>query len=359
MRKFIHLTLNATLRFVALVLADCFPSGFPHPQVRWQRLALLSLPAFLPVLAAQTYKPVANYRLAMGSPAAIAIDTTSRRIYVAGSSGITVLNADTGDPAGTIAGVESASDVLVVPVVTNDNPGKSTTGFAATPSGVLMFDLGSAKVTSTAPIAGAVSVCYDPFTKTVATVGVDTLASVDASTGKVIGSAKVHAGSGQIACGTLGHVYVADPDANVVHVLNHTTLQNDGDYPMPAGSKPIGLTLDTKGRRLFVACEDGSVEIVDTDSGFTFIESHSGSGLAHGVFAWTPQGPGKWKAAAFFTHADGTLTGIRMMAFINYTLGGEWKIAPKMGSIAYDEKSHRLFVAPSDGNSSGILVLGY
>jgi hypothetical protein len=127
---------------------------------------------------------------------------------------------------------------------------------------------------------------------------------------------------------------------------------------MPAGAKPSGLTLDTRGRRLFVACEDGSLEIVDTDSGFTFIELHSGSGAARGVFAWTPQGAGRWKAAAFLTHADGTLTGVRMMAFINYTLGGEWKIAPKMGAVAYDTQSHHLFVSASK-DSSDILVLGY
>lgn len=308
--------------------------------------------------SAQTYKPVTTYKLTYG-PAAIAVESVSRRLYVAGSGGVEVLNADTGKVIGGIAGVKNATDVLIVPAIADDSPAAASTGFAATTSGVSMFDLASAKVSTTVQSAGARSLCYDSFTNTVAAVGPDSLTSIDVKSGTVITSAQIHAGSGQVVCGTLGHVYVADPDANVVHVLNHNTMHNDGDYVMPAGAKPSGLTLDTKGRRLFVSCEDGTLDVVDTDSGFTFIEMHSGMGIARGVFAWTPQGTGHWKAAAFFTHADGTLTGVRMMAFINYTLGGEWKIAPKIGSIAYDARSHRLFGLSQSGDPPGIIVLGF
>ena len=310
------------------------------------------------ISTAQTYKPVTTYKLTNG-PAAIAVESVSRRLYVAGSGGVEVLNADTGKAMGAIVGIKDATDVLIVPVMTDDSPAASSTGFAATASGVSMFDLASAKVSTTVPSAGATSLCYDSFTNTVAAVGPDSLTSIDAKSGTVITSAKLHAGSGQVVCGTLGHVYVADPDANVVHVLNHNTMRKDGDYAMPAGAKPSGLTLDTKGRRLFVSCEDGTLDVVDTDSGFTFIEMHSGMGTARGVFAWTPQGAGHWKAAAFFAHADGTLTGVRMMAFINYTLGGEWKIVPKIGGIAYDARSHQLFGLSQSGDSPEIIVLGF
>lgn len=323
--------------------------------------ALLTPVAFLCAhnATAQTYKPVATYKVASGPAAAIAVDSTSRRLYVAGNGGVAVLNADTGEAIGAVAGIKRATDVLIVPAAGSEGSGPSTTGFAATGSGVTMFDLASRKAGATAQSVGAASLCYDPFTNTVVAVGPDSLTGIDAKSGAVKGSAKLHAGSGQIACGTLGHVYVADPDANVIHVLNHQTLHNDGDYPVPDGTKPTGLTLDTKGRRLFVSCEDGVVDVIDTDSGFTFIELHSGSGPARGTFAWTPQGAGHWKAAAFFTHADGTLTGVRMMAYINYTLGGEWKIEPKISSIAYDAQSHRLFVSSSSEDSPGIVVLGY
>lgn len=331
--------------------------NFPMSKVGAASIAAFTLLCVPPAIA-QTYKPIATYKVPVGSAAAIAVDSASRRLYVAGSGGVAVLNVETGEVLGTLAGIKNATDVLIIPAG-DEGSGPSTTGFAATESGVTMFDLASAKADITARSAGAASLCYDPFTNTVVAVGPDSLTSIDAKNGSVLGSAKLHAGSGQIACGTLGHVYVADPDANVIHVLNHKTLRDDGDYPVSDGTRPTGLTLDTKGRRLFVSCENGAVDVIDTDSGFTFIEMHSGSGTAHGTFAWTPQGAGRWKAAAFFTHADGTLTGVRMMAYINYTLGGEWKIAPKIGSIAYDAQSHRLFVSSAGEDSPGITVLGY
>lgn len=320
-------------------------------------LCLLACPFALSTLA-QSYKAIATYRLAPGSAAALAVDASSRRVYVAGRQGVAVLNADSGQLLGAVAEITSATDVLIVPVMNGSDRKAATTGFAATSSGVSVFDLLSRRVRWTAQATGVVSMCYDTFTKIVAAVGPDLLASIDPSTGHLIGSAKLHAGDGQIACGTLGRVYVADPDANVVHVLNHITLRNDGDYPMAAGSRPTGLTLDTRGRRLFVSCEDGTVEVVDTDAGFTFTEMHSGSGVAHGVFAWTPQSAGQWKAAAFFTHADGTLTGVRMIAFIKYTLGGEWKITPRARGIVYDAGSHHLLILSSTEDSSDIVVLG-
>lgn len=309
---------------------------------------------------AQTYKAVATFKVPVSQARALALDSTSRHLYVAGSSGIAVLNADTGEIVGSIAGIRKATDVLLVPPQDDDESSRaSTTGFAANGSGATMFDLASARAGATVQSGDAASLCYDRFTNTVVAVGPDSISSFDAKSGSLIGSAKVHAGSGQIACGTLGHVYVADPDANVVHVLNHKTLRSDGEYPVPNGTRPTGLTLDTKGRRLFVSCENGSLDVIDTDSGFTFIELHSGDGATRGTFAWTPQGAGKWKAGAFFTHADGTLTGIRMMAYINYTLGGEWKIAPRINSIVYDKQSHRLFVLSDAADPQEIIVLGF
>lgn len=304
--------------------------------------------------SAQDYKQVATYQISAGSAMAAAVDATGRRLYVAGSGGVAVLNVDTGRQLGTIAGIHSATDVLLVSGTTDG--GK--VGFAVNDDGVTIFSLQTGRSTRTIPISGASRLCFDPFSDQVIAVGQNTMASVNAVSGQLVNSGNVHAGEGQIACGTLGHVYAADPDANVVHVLNHKTLKNDGDYSMTVGRMPVGLTLDTRGRRLFVACKDGTIEILDTDAGFSFSHMDSGSGVAHGLFVWTPQGKDQWKAGAFFSHDDGTLTGIRMMAYIRYVPGGEWKIAPGEGGLAYDEKTHHLIVVSGSSGSASVAVLG-
>jgi DNA-binding beta-propeller fold protein YncE len=321
---------------------------------------LVALAAGLP---AQTYKVLSEYKLPGAAAKGIAVDSEGRRLFVAEGDGVTVLNADTGAVAGMIGGLKGAQDVLLIPAMNGEEKAPSTKGFASDDEGhVVSFSLAEMKAGAAVKLetAGKASLCYDTDAKTVEAVSAGgSLTTIDAETGKVVKASKIETGAGQIVCGNMDHVYVADPAANVVHVLNHATMKNDGDYPMKSGHKPTGLALDTKGRRLFVSCEDGTIEIIDTDAGFTFIELKGGMGPAHETFAWLPQGKGQWKAAAFVAQEDGTLSGIRMMAYINYTMGGQYKLGTGLGSIAYDDKTHHLFITSMDSGSPVVAVAGY
>lgn len=322
-------------------------------------IALLSIVA--PSVSAQTYKAVGEYKLPGSHAAGIAVDAAGRRLFVAGDEGISVLNADTGARLGVIP-LKGATDVLLIPIKNGDESRASMEGFAASDGKVISFMLADMKVqsTSTLPAAGASSLCYDVDANTVEAVSAGgSIVTVDAASGKVLHSAKLETGAGQIACGTLNRVYVADTAANVIHVLNHETGKNEGDYSLMAGQKPSGLTLDTKGRRLFVGCEDGVIEVIDTDSGFAFIQLKGGTGPARGTFAWTPQGKGQWKAAAFVAQQDGTLTAVRMNAYVNYSIGGQYRLSSGLHSIAYDEQSHRLFLTADHAGAPVVVVTGY
>jgi DNA-binding beta-propeller fold protein YncE len=319
------------------------------------------LAAIGPAAVAQSYHALAEYTLPGSSANGIAVDAVGRRLLVATDVGVAVLNADTGASLGMVP-LKDATGVLLVPPASDDEHGASTRGFAASSEEVISFSLADLKPhnAGTLPTRGASSLCYDDDAKTVEVVSAGgSLMTIDASSDKVLRSARVVTGAGQIACGTLSHVYVADTAANVVHVLNHRTGSNDGDYPMMTGHKPSGMTLDTKGRRLFVACEDGVIEVIDTDSGFTFIQLKAGAGPARATFAWTPQGKGQWKAAAFIAQQDGTLTAVRMNAYINYSIGGEYKLAPGLRDIVYDEQSHHLFLTAIHAGAPVVVVAGY
>lgn len=315
----------------------------------------------VPGASAQTYQALSEYKLPGSSAAGIAVDAAGRRLFVAGDEGISVLNADTGTRLGAIP-LKGATNVLLVPVKTNGDIASPTTGFAAGDGKIISFLLADLKTQSagTLPAGGASSLCYDVDANTVEAVSTGgAIATIDATSGKVLHSAQLKTGAGQIACGTLNRVYVADTEADTIHVLNHETGKNEGDYPLVAGHKPSGLALDTKGRRLFVACEDGVIEVIDTDSGFTFIQLKGGAGPARGTFAWTPQGKGQWKAAAFIAQQDGTLTAVRMNAYVNYTVGGQYKLSSGLDSIAYDDQTHRLFLTVIHSGAPAVVVAGY
>jgi outer membrane protein assembly factor BamB len=316
--------------------------------------------AMLPVASAQTYKVLKQYSLPGTTAHGVAVDAVARLVLVASDEGVTVLNADTGAVVGTVP-LKNAQDVLLVPAENGEEPAASTMAFATGDGTVVAFALDGLKVKATEklPTAGSSSLCYDDEEKTVEVVSAGgSLGTADAETGKLKRTAHVPTGAGQIACGTLNHVYVADTAGNVIHVLNHATGKNDGDYPIMTGNKPSGLTLDTKGRRLFVGCEDGTIEVIDTDSGFTFIELKAGQGRARETFAWTPQGKGGWKAAAFIAQPDGQLTAVKMNAYINYTVGGTYKLPAGLGRVAYDAKTHHLLIADTQAGKSLLLVVG-
>ena len=333
--------------------------GTKRLRIWWPGVCLTMV--VLPALMAQSYKAIGSYKLPGNTAGRIAVDSEGRRLFVSTDDGIAVLNADSGAVVGMLP-LKGAQDVVLIPVMNGEEPGSSTKGFATAAGRIVSFGLADLKPVETGklPTGGASSLCYDEESNTVEAVSAGgSIATLDADSGKVLRTAHVPTGAGQIACCTLNHVFVADTAANVVHVLNYETGKSEGDYPMMTGHRPSGMTLDTKGRRLFVTCEDGVIEIIDTDSGFTFIQLQGGMGAAGETFAWTPQGKGQWKAAAFIAQKDGTLTGVRMNAYINYSIGGQYKLGEGLRNIAYDSKTHHLFLTAMRDGSPMVVIAGY
>lgn len=314
-------------------------------------------------LNAQTYRELNQYKLPSAATSGIAIDRGSRKLFVGTAEGVAVLNADSGAALGKITGITRIHDVLLVPPPDEDEHAKAEKGVASDESGrIVVFTVADLKPLASLklPTEGPVSLCFNAASNTVEAVSAGgSIASVDVASNKIVRSGQLKTGAGAIACGILNKIYVADPSGNVVRVLNSRTGTEEGSIPMLTGHKPSGLVLEPKGRRLFVTCEDGTIEIVDTDADFTFIELKGGVGQAHETFAWLPQGKGQWKAAAFIAQEDGTLSAVRMNAFINYSLAGHYKLQPGIRSIAYDDKSHHLFVVSGASGTPALLVVGY
>ncbi len=311
--------------------------------------------------SAQSYKVLDRYQLHGASAGGIAVDSVARRLYVAVDEGIAILNLDTGAEVGNIP-LAHADDVLLLPRQAGESGSAPVMGFATGMGSFIAFSLADLKATPVQHLAtgGVTTMCFDDEARSIVAVSSKgSIASFDSETGKLQHQAKVETGAGQIACGTLHQVYVADTEHNVVHVLNDVTDHNDGDLPMFDGNGPTGLALDTRGRRLFVSCENRVIEVIDTDAGFIFTQLPGGEGASHGRFVWTPQGKGQWKAGAFFAQQDGTLIGIRMNAFINYTIGGDYKLPAGLEGIAYDPKTHHLFFSAETSGTSSVIVAGY
>src|SRR5665213_2986653 len=117
-----------------------------------------------PALPAQTYKGIGEYKVAGTSAKGIAVDSEGRRLFVAGSDGVAVLNADTGVSMGIVGGLTGGQDVLLIPAMNGEEPVPSTKGFASDDSGhVIAFSLADMKPLATIKLStpGPASLCYD------------------------------------------------------------------------------------------------------------------------------------------------------------------------------------------------------
>lgn len=282
------------------------------------------------------------------------LDATSRRLYVAHGDSVEVINADTGKREGSMT-AQGATDVLVA--------GASGHGFFTDLRGnsVTMFDPAALTVLKVIPLdtKGPESLVYDPDVQRVFVVAPEggEVIALDAQSGEVTGNVALQGHLRQAISNDLGNLFVAAEDANAIHVVDTHTLKLLGDFPSGDAKGPVALAIDPSGRRLFVACSDGMLPVIDTDIGFTFEELPIGTGDAGSVFTFTPQGKGGWKGADFVASTDGTLALVKMNAFINYSAGGKVSIPKGVHSVAYDPKTHQVYLTVS-APVNEVLVMG-
>ncbi len=272
----------------------------------------------------------------------VAVDAVARRLYMTRGDAIDVLNADSGKQIGEISTKSGTNGLVIVPAL--------KWGFAtnSTANTITIFNTEDLKVLHVVPSGGEQpeDVVYDEGADHVyvANSGSGSVAVLDAASGKVLTTIKVGGRLRQMAASGYGRLYIAAEDKNVVHVVDTNTMKFLGDFPIGTGEKPYGLSLDPVGRRLFVACEDGTLAVIDTDIGFTFEQLPIGSGASGSTFTFKPSGAGGWKGADFIATADGKLNFIKMNAFISYSSVGSLMLQPGIHAVAFDPPTHHLFV---------------
>jgi PQQ-like domain len=302
-------------------------------------------------VGAAGYRILARYGHPGGAPiVAVQVDSAARRIYIAEGDRVRVLNADTGAALGDLP-VPNPRGVALAP--------GERRGFVTSGSGnsVTMFDSATLKVVKVIPLAGKRpgAPFYDPGTGRVfvAETG-GAVTAIEARSGRVISTLRLEGKLGSMVSNDYGELFVAAEDKDAIHVVDTEELKFLGDFPVEPGCGPGALTLDPRGRRLFAACRNGRLQIIDTDIGLTFEELPIGTGKAHEAFTFLPQGEGGWKGATFVAASDGALTFVRMDAFIHYSVGGMLRLEPGIGPIAYDPQTHHILLSAG----SVLLVVG-
>jgi DNA-binding beta-propeller fold protein YncE len=305
-------------------------------------LLLVLLPA-LAVTARAQYKVVAHFPIGGDTSSFdyLRVDPVARRLYVSHEKRFEVLDADTGKKVGEIGPASRAHGIAIAP---DSGHGFTSSGID---DAIIMFDLRTLAPLKTIKSTGSNpdAIDYDPESKRIyaANHGDGKLTVLDPVSGAIVATIDMGGKLEAMGFDGRGQGFVNLEDKSSVGVFDTHTFKPKAVWSSAPGEGGTGLAVDAAHHRVFTACANQQVVVLDSDTGKVIATPASGEdpdGLAYDP-----------KAGFIFTsNPDGTLSVIRQEGADHYT--SLPPIATKVGArtIALDPTSGRLFLsAPNYG----------
>jgi len=210
----------------------------------------------------------------------LTVDAPNHRLYIPRSTHTTVIDADSGKTVADIPGQKHNHGVALVP--------EAGRGFISDGSGaVVIFDLKTNAVLGTLTARpDADGIIYDKASGLVLVVSGDdgvlmTLKpDVDPKTGSIDAPIDLGGKPEFLASDGAGKVYINLEDKNQIAVVDIKARKVLAHWPVAPGGSPVGLSIDTAKRRLFIGCRNPQKLIVmSTDDGKVLADLPIGAGV--------------------------------------------------------------------------------
>ena len=194
----------------------------------------------------------------------LTVDPETHRLYVPRSTHTMVIDPESGKAIADIPGQKIAHGVALVP--------EAGRGFISDGGGegaVLVFDLKTNAVLGRIVAQpDADGIIYDPYSRQVLVVSGDKgllmslKPGVDPQSGKIDAPIDLGGAPEFLASDGAGKVYVNLMDKNQVAVVDIAARKVVARWPVAPGGAPVGMSIDTAKRRLFIGCRDPQKLIV-------------------------------------------------------------------------------------------------
>jgi len=233
-----------------------------------------------------------------GSWDALTADSTARRLYVARSNRVMVVDLDSGKLIKEIPDTDGAHGIAVVPKA---NLGFATGGHSGL---VTVFDLKDFKVKGHVPVGqDPDAIIYDSSSHNVFVFnkkGHD-VSVIDPKSQKVVGTIPLEADPEFAVSDNEGNVFVNLEDKNSVAEIDAKAMKLSKTYPLDPCQRPTGLSIDVKSHRLIVGCGNNLAAIVNSKTGKVLKTFAVGKGVDGTSF--NPE-----QRLAFISAGEGKLT---------------------------------------------------
>jgi YVTN family beta-propeller protein len=264
----------------------------------------------------------------------ITVDSDGRRLFIARSTRVMVVDEDSGKLLTEIPDTPGVHGVALVPEF---GRGFISDGGDNT---VTIFDLKTLKAINRVKVGTRPdAIVYDPSTKRVFTFNAsshDTTA-LDAAKGEVVGKIDLGGKPEFAVSDEKGTMFVNVEDTSEIVAFDPQKLGVKSRWKMAGCEEPTGLALDKKNRRLFAGCGGNKkMAIVDADSGKVIAMPDIGDGCDATAFDADQK-------LAFASAGDGTITVIREDSPDKFSVAESVKTQDHARTMALDPTTHELF----------------
>ena len=265
----------------------------------------------------------------------LTVDAAAHRLYVSRGSRVMVIDADTlklvaeiPDTAG-VHGIAIASDL-----------GRGFTSNGRT-SNSTIFDLTTLKAVGEVKTGeNPDMILYEPKSHRVLAFNARSkdVTVIDAKAGTVAGTIPLEGQPELAVHDDRGTVFVNLEDKSEVVALDPVTLKVKGRWALAPCEEPTGLAIDRAHRRLFAACANRLMAVMDADNGKVVATVPIGQGPDGAAFdadrqlAFSPNG------------RDGTITVIHENAPDTFEVVQTVATSKSARTVDLDPKSHKLYL---------------
>jgi len=326
--------------------------------------AVLAAASVLTGVAAHSAPPAAGgYRMIAQFPIGgndagydyLRVDAPTRRVFVAHLNRVEVLNADTGAKLGEISGMHGVHGIEIIPEL---GKGYTSNGLDRT---VTVFDRSTLEVRKVVRYTGVKpdAIQYDPDSRRLYVVNGGASGDVtviDPASDTIVdtlelGGAKLE----QIGFDGRGRAFVNDEGQSVIHVFDTHRLQPAGTWTLGGCEEPTGMAVDRAHHRVFAACGNQKLAVLDSDDGHVVATPAIGSDPDGAVFEPKTQ-------RIFTSNREGTLSVLREASPDRYEALQTLATQPGARTLALDETTGRIYMptartgkVPAAGGAAPIL----
>ncbi len=267
------------------------------------------------------------------------VDPQAHRLYVTRPDRVQVIDTEKGTLLGEVKGLDGGHGVAVVPEL---NHGFATSGKTGT---VIVFDLQTFKAVGEPVKVGQKpdAITYEPLTRHVFVFngdGNDT-SVIDAATAKVVATIPLGGAPELAVSDGKGTLFVNLEDKSETLAIDVQTNAVVHRWPLAPGDAPTGLALDPARRRLYAACHNEQMMVLDADSGKVLAALGTGKGVDGCAFDPAT-------GFAFAPCGDGTLTVAKEEPAGTFRVVEQVKTRQSARTMALDPQTHAVYVAAAD-----------